>query len=92
MTEKKNEDARSPTFARILLARLTVMSRYLKRYQTTRKSPRLRALPLMKDVGVCVSGRKVFSLSAKNRASHAIHLSFTHNFAIYFERNANCPA
>ena len=84
----EREGARSPTFTRILLARLTVMSRYLRRFQTTRKSSGVRALPLMKGRRcVCVSGRKVFLLSAKNRASCATFLLCTHN-SKQFERNA----
>lgn len=51
--EKRKEGARSSTFARILLARLTVMSRYLRRLQTSRKIPRVRALPLMNVVVMC---------------------------------------
>lgn len=51
--EKRKEGARSSTFARILLARLTVMSRYLRRFQTSRKIPRVRALPLMNVVVMC---------------------------------------
>lgn len=71
--EKWKEGARSSTFARILLARLTVMSRYLRRFQTSRKIPRVRALPLMNVVVIIVwplVAARFPHCSAKNRATH----------------------
>lgn len=76
--EKWKEGARSSTFARILLARLTVMSRYLRRFQTSRKIPRVRALPLMNVVVIIVwplVAARFPHCSAKNRATHFHALS-----------------
>lgn len=89
--EKWKEGARSSTFARILLARLTVMSRYLRRFQTSRKIPRVRALPLMNVVViiVCASGRKVSSLfgeKSRHALPRTLFLLFMRLFKMHFWR------
>lgn len=80
--EKRKEDARSSTFARILLARLTVMSCYLRRFQTSRKIPRVRALPLMNIVVMCALVAARFSHC--QRKIHATHTFFLLFIRVYF--------